>query len=440
MEAQLATSIQQHGDESPFVRVAPRTYALRSWIATGQIPAPIDEPDGDVRVPHYPKYNELAAALRVMNGLTREQVTGMRAAIWEHTGTVDDNVSWTEPDTWIPERLTGSHRETAIRIWEGTKKLVNPRHITGHWLLANGYALLSLDNSGRLQLTPKGRDVVERPDGATIREIDEREALLWILAFLAERGPASSGAIQVPWFDHVKPISRIRAETTSRSFASSRLRNLVAREFVARVGTSYQITDRGLAWLKASGFAQKQTVAPDETVRLWDLVQAQRNAVRDGLRERLGKMKPYAFEQLVARLLEAMEYTDVEVTAPSNDKGVDVVGRIALGITEVKEVIQVKRQKGNVQRPVLDGLRGSLHRFQAVKGTIISLGGFANGARQAAFEAGAAPITLIDGEKLLDLLIENGIGVRTKTIELLELDEAGLEPSATGAADQDEEV
>jgi restriction endonuclease Mrr len=51
-----------------------------------------------------------------------------------------------------------------------------------------------------------------------------------------------------------------------------------------------------------------------------------------------------------------------------------------------------------------------------------------SGARQAAFEPGAAPITLIDGEKLLDLLIQHGIGVRTKTIELLELDAVALEP------------
>jgi hypothetical protein len=39
-----------------------------------------------------------------------------------------------------------------------------------------------------------------------------------------------------------------------------------------------------------------------------------------------------------------------------------------------------------------------------------------------AFSPGAAPITLIDGEKLIDLLLEHGIGVRKRTIELLEVD------------------
>ena len=109
------------------------------------------------------------------------------------------------------------------------------------------------------------------------------------------------------------------------------------------------------------------------------------------------------------------------------NKGVDVIGKIEVGITDVREVVQVKRHRKNIHRPVLDGLRGSLHRFQALRGTIITLDGFAKGAQDAAIEMGAAPITLIDGDKLLDLLIKHGIGVRTKAIELLELDEASLE-------------
>ena len=39
-----------------------------------------------------------------------------------------------------------------------------------------------------------------------------------------------------------------------------------------------------------------------------------------------------------------MGYENVYVTAPSNDKGVDVVADIELGISKVREVIQVKRQ------------------------------------------------------------------------------------------------
>lgn len=429
MESQLATSVQQQGDASPFVRVAPRTYALRRWVQEGRISAPAPAGE-DVRIVFFPEYASVRTVLPILAGMTRAQVTGLRAAIWEHRGTFEENADWTDPDAWIPERLSGEHRDAALRIWTGTKKRVNPRHMAGHWLLASGYDLLEDGSGGQLALTTAGSDFLDHAEGATIRIIDDHEGLLALLAILAEQGPAASGALLSPWLEYLRGVSRIRAETTARSFLYYRLRNLLGRAYAAKVGQKYEITAAGLGWLKASAYAERKTVAPDETRRLWDLVQAQRNAVRQTLRERLAGMEPYAFEHVVGRLLEEMDYTDVEVTARSGDKGVDVIGRIALGITEVREVIQVKRQQGNVQRPVLDMLRGSLHRFGAVKGTIISLGGFAKGAQSAAFEAGAAPITLIDGEKLLDLLIENGVGVRTKAVELLELDDEALAPEA----------
>ena len=62
-------------------------------------------------------------------------------------------------------------------------------------------------------------------------------------------------------------------------------------------------------------------------------------------------------------------------------------------------------------------LRGSLHRFKAQKGTIITTGDFGKGVKDAAFEMGAAPITLINGDTLIDLLIQHEIGVKKKAVE-----------------------
>src|SRR5438874_12662660 len=93
------------------------------------------------------------------------------------------------------------------------------------------------------------------------------------------------------------------------------------------------------------------------------------------------------------------------------------------GITTINEVIQVKRHRANIQRTVLDMLRGSLHRFKAQKGTIITTGDFGKGAKDAAFEMGAAPITLINGDTLIDLLIQHEIGVKKKPVEYFEVDE-----------------
>jgi restriction system protein len=102
---------------------------------------------------------------------------------------------------------------------------------------------------------------------------------------------------------------------------------------------------------------------------------------------------------------------------------VDVKAVANFGITRINEVIQVKRHRANIQRTVLDMLRGSLHRFKAQKGTIITTGDFGKGARDAAFEMGAAPITLINGDTLIELLIQHEIGVKKKTVEYFEVDE-----------------
>ena len=157
------------------------------------------------------------------------------------------------------------------------------------------------------------------------------------------------------------------------------------------------------------------------------LAKSQKSEIHDTIRELLYEMDPYAFEGIVARLMDAMGYDGAEVTPRGNDKGIDVVASIEVGITRVKEVIQAKRQRGNVQRPILDGLRGSLHRFGADRGTIITTSGFSSGTIDAAIEKGAAPITLIDGKKLVELLLEHGIGVRKKAIELWELDASAFE-------------
>lgn len=136
------------------------------------------------------------------------------------------------------------------------------------------------------------------------------------------------------------------------------------------------------------------------------------------------KLEPYQFEHFVRELLDAMDYEDVQVTKVSGDKGVDVVARIQFGITEITEVVQVKRTETTITRPKIDELRGALPYHKAIRGTIISLGSFAKGAKEGALFSGAAPITLIDGKRLLDLCIKHEVGLKRRPVEIYEIDEA----------------
>jgi len=114
----------------------------------------------------------------------------------------------------------------------------------------------------------------------------------------------------------------------------------------------------------------------------------------------------------------------VHVTKVSGDKGVDVVARVQFGITEITEVVQVKRTEDTITRPKVDELRGALPYHKAIRGTIISLGGFAKGAQEGALFVGAAPITLIDGKRLMELCVRHQVGVKRQPVEIYEIDEA----------------
>ena len=116
-----------------------------------------------------------------------------------------------------------------------------------------------------------------------------------------------------------------------------------------------------------------------------------------------------------------MEYEDMTVTKQSGDKGVDVVAMYQFGITTIKEVVQVKWHKGSIGGPVLDQLRGSLPYHSAIRWTITTLVSFSKGCKENAIYPGAVSNTLIDGDKLLELLIRHGICIDKKSIEIYEV-------------------
>lgn len=421
INAVLAVDIKQKGKQSRFVRIKPGVFALRDRNdGESEPPQPLDSSRW-VKIPHFPLYSELRLVLPIWNGHLRSQITGLRASICALWGSPQAPVDWTHPDEWIAERLQGHDRALAEAIWRKTQGEVNPRHTYGHWLLACNYHLLEEDASGRMMLSELGRDFIAHEQGDAALLIDEGEGLLQLLTIVAEKGTGRRGDFIAEWSEYLQRHSKFGTDSTIKDTLWRRLQNLLDRGLLSKTGTTYTITDVGLSYLNQSD-GSEDAKSISEQQEILTLVKKQQFSIRTSIRELLETMHPYAFEHLIKQLLEAMNYQNVVVTSPSNDKGIDVKADIEMGITSVREVVQAKRQRANIQRPVLDALRGSLHRFDAVRGTIITTGDFSKGTREAAIERGAAPITLINGEKLVDLLIEHELGVRTKSIEILELD------------------
>lgn len=418
---------RQNGKNSRFVKIKGGIFGLREWEASQNKEEFVNENhhtayERRVKIPFFPKYSELKIILQIWNSTPRSHITHLHSTIATLRGTPQSPVNWTNPDEWIFERLNGENREIALRIWLESKKRVNPRYTYGHWLLANTYSLIEENSSNYISITFEGKDFIENSLGETEKNIDNGEGLIKLLNIIAERGTGKAGELYSEWDDYLKKYSNFSSETTIRDTLRRRLDNLVNRELISRSGHSYSITENGLDYIGISN-GDPEAIPLEKTPDIYNLIKQQEVSVRASLLEILSEMNPFHFEHLIKNLLESMNYQNVNVTSQSNDKGVDVIADIEFGITSIREVVQVKRQKANIQRTVLDALRGSLHRFNAVRGTIITTSNFTKGAESASIENGAAPITLINGNKLIDLLIQNELGIKKKSIFLMEIDE-----------------
>jgi len=374
-----------------------------------------------VRTPLFPLYSEVRKLLPIWQGVSQSDVRGMINAIHAQAGTPQSPVDWSDPDTWIPERLTGKERELAQRIWEETGKTVNPRHVYNSYLFINGFNLLLADNMDVYRLSERGQGFW-RDDAKAVREIDELEGLPDLLAILATKPQARRADLLEEWGEFLRQHSTYGTASTISETLRKRLLNLIERGFVEREGSVYRITKKGMAYAAAPA---KRADDPKRAVM--DAVRTFNTAQFQKLSDLLLKMPPYNFEKLVRDLLEAMGYEDVTVTKQSGDKGVDVVATVQFGITTVTEVVQVKRPQGNLNRTVIDQLRGVLPFHRAIRGTIITTGGFSKGLIEVATFPGAAPITLINGEKLIELLLEHQIAVNKRPVLMYELDASYFE-------------
>ncbi|MEM7747204.1 MAG: restriction endonuclease [Pseudomonadota bacterium] len=389
-----------------------------------------------VRAPLFPLYSQVKHCLHAWKDEVVRTVRDMITAIHDQTGTPQNPVDWSDPDTWIAERLSGEHARLASKLWEDSGKTVNPRHVYGCYLFINRLDLLG-QSSKRYALDDRGeRFLSDDPD--LLQELDAGEGIPKILSLLAETPQAKRSDLIDDWGAYLLAVSKFSTQKLFGDTLRRRLLNLVERGLAERDGNRYSITDRGLSYLKSFPQSEADRKPSSQRTDVALAVRAFNEAQIEALRGRLMGLEPYAFEHFIKELLEAMDYENVEVTRQSGDKGIDVVANYQFGITEITEVVQVKRTESTIGRRVIDELRGALPYHQAIRGTIITLGPFARGVEDSALFPGAAPITLIDGDRLLELVVKHQIGVRRKPVDLLEVDDAFFAERSVDVSGPDE--
>ena len=144
--------------------------------------------------------------------------------------------------------------------------------------------------------------------------------------------------------------------------------------------------------------------------------------VKTDLLERLKDIDPYYFEKVILILLKKMGYGDFVETAKSGDGGIDgIINEDKLGLEKI--YIQAKRYNENkVREKEIRNFIGAMSG-DTTKGIFVTTSTFDESATKKAREA-HHKIILIDGNKLVDLMHQYGVGMQVSNVyEVKEIDE-----------------
>lgn len=155
---------------------------------------------------------------------------------------------------------------------------------------------------------------------------------------------------------------------------------------------------------------------------------ANRQRVGAELLAALRDADPEFFESVVVDVLLAMGYGGAHgkgaAIGRSHDGGIDgVIDEDALGLDKI--YVQAKRyaEGNNVGQPEIQAFVGAMHGQAAQKGVFFTTSAFTSSART---YTAAIPthLVLIDGQRLVDLMMRYGVGVQVqRTYVTLELDQ-----------------
>ena len=170
--------------------------------------------------------------------------------------------------------------------------------------------------------------------------------------------------------------------------------------------------------------------SPDD--RLGQAVGELRNAVAAELLETLASVSPSFFESIVLDLLHRMGYgasrSDLVRVGGSGDGGIDgVISLDKLGLEKV--YVQAKRWQSTVGRPEVQGFYGALAGQRANKGVFITTSGYT--AQAIEFARSVEKIVLVDGSRLVALMMDHEVGVSTRTVKIPKVDSDYFDEEST---------
>ncbi len=188
----------------------------------------------------------------------------------------------------------------------------------------------------------------------------------------------------------------------------------------------WKITDRGrvrLGVLPPPPSLSPSPLPPTPTPStIGELLDRERQQIRAQLHELLMNLHPQQFEAFAGKLLESVGFTDVEVTKYVGDGGIDGYGNLEMGVVKVMAAFQVKRWRNNVPPAEVNQFRGAI-QGEFDQGIFITTSDFSDEAKRVSSKRGAVPIVLINGERIVNIMLEKGLGVRQEPLTVAKIDE-----------------
>lgn len=141
------------------------------------------------------------------------------------------------------------------------------------------------------------------------------------------------------------------------------------------------------------------------------------------LLDSLLQASPTRFEHIVLDVLHSLGYganrLALQQVGGSGDGGID--GVISLGALGLEKVyVQAKRWQNTVGRPDLQAFYGALAGQKAKRGVFITTSGFT--AQAVDFARSVEGLVLIDGERLVNLMLDHDVGISSQIYKVPRLD------------------
>ena len=228
-----------------------------------------------------------------------------------------------------------------------------------------------------------------------------------------------------------KDLYRFNAESPGHIVSMEIRRHCEGVDFpTAKPNKFFQILNNGTYWLKdipIPGYPEiivkSEIIAKKESSDIRSIVNELKEihskhtfAFKAQILHQLKQIDPRIFESFSKRLLEVYGFKEVNVTSYSRDGGLDGHGKLKVGITYLNVAFQCKRWKSNsVGRPEIDKFRGAI-QGDFEQGIIFTTSNFSRDALNATIKKGAVPIILIDGDTLVDIMIDKKFGVDSESI------------------------